>query len=480
VPPFSQAILKKRKLITAGQPLSRDELSDRAHADAVASIPASRKRRLQILVEPSDYVLRNVGDMAMLQTAMARLTELWPGARIRVLTDDPEGLQRFCPDIEPLPTLGRSWWIEDGFLPDRLAGRLPAKFPDWVRTHAPEWVENLWRYKLRRSSGDLQALVQYARAVREADVLVVTGMGGITDAFPNYAKNLLETIGLAVRRRKVVALMGQGIGPLQMPALVSRARAVLPRVDLVALREKRFSSPFLLSLGVLPDRIMITGDDAIAMAYRHCTPTLGTALGVNLRASDYAAVDERLVSQLRGFIQQVTTSLGISLVPVPISNAPGEKDSDTIQQLAPNTKRLDIDASDPTAPALVMQQIQRCRVVITGSYHAAVFALAVGIPAVCIAKSPYYVHKFVGLADMFGPGCEVVLVDEGNLQAQLGSALRNCWTIADSLKPLLLERASQQISLGRNAYARLQEIVERRCAVAKRSDLCCSKRVASH
>ncbi len=34
---------------------------------------------VRIFVEPSDYVLRTVGDMAMLRTAVSRLIQKWPG-----------------------------------------------------------------------------------------------------------------------------------------------------------------------------------------------------------------------------------------------------------------------------------------------------------------------------------------------------------------------------------------------------------------
>ena len=45
---------------------------------------------VRILVEPSDYVLRNAGDMAMLHVAVTRLSSLWPAASIQVLSDTPD------------------------------------------------------------------------------------------------------------------------------------------------------------------------------------------------------------------------------------------------------------------------------------------------------------------------------------------------------------------------------------------------------
>ena len=48
----------------------------------------------------------------------------------------------------------------------------------------------------------------------------------------------------------------------------------------------------------------------------------------------------------------------------------------------------------------------------TGAYHAAVFALAQGIPVVCLSNSPYYLAKFQGLEDLFGVGCTIVTLSE--------------------------------------------------------------------
>ena len=42
----------------------------------------SGRDRSTIVVEPSDYVLRNAGDMAMMQVAMGRLAAMLPDADI--------------------------------------------------------------------------------------------------------------------------------------------------------------------------------------------------------------------------------------------------------------------------------------------------------------------------------------------------------------------------------------------------------------
>ena len=61
------------------------------------------------------------------------------------------------------------------------------------------------------------------------------------------------------------------------------------------------------------------------------------------------------------------------------------------------------DAPVGTSIEGTITTIARCRLVVTGSYHAALFALSMGVPAIGIATSRYYEDKFLGLADQFGP-----------------------------------------------------------------------------
>ena len=155
---------------------------------------------VRVLVEPSDYVLRNAGDMAMLRTAVSRLVQKWPNALIQVLSDEPDALKAFCPEATPLPSAGRQYWLQ--------MVRMPERFPGVVQHHAAKVVEVVWRRKLGwQNRAALTKLREFTKAVANADLVIVTGMGGIADAFPEYATNLLETLALAVRCRRYVAMV---------------------------------------------------------------------------------------------------------------------------------------------------------------------------------------------------------------------------------------------------------------------------------
>jgi hypothetical protein len=61
---------------------------------------------LTIVVEPSDYILRNAGDMAMMQVALTRLAARWPDAEIAVFSDVPDRLPPFAPNVRAVDARG--------------------------------------------------------------------------------------------------------------------------------------------------------------------------------------------------------------------------------------------------------------------------------------------------------------------------------------------------------------------------------------
>jgi colanic acid/amylovoran biosynthesis protein len=373
-----------------------------------------------VLVEPSDYVIRNVGDMSMLEVALTRLATMWPHKQILVLSDTPDVFPRYRPNIVPLTSDGRRAWL----------------------------------------AGSSDALAsEFTRVVATADLLLVAGMGGITDAFPEYAMGVLATLQLAHTNRVPTAMMGQGMGPLEPGELYTRAAEVLPNVNRIALREERAGRPLLLALGVSADRIVTTGDDAIETAYARRRHALGNALGINARAATYSGVGASEIETIREGITRFAGGRELVFVPVPISRVPGEEDAATVRTIL-----RDLDPTSDGGSAVgdarrAIDQIAGCRVVVTGSYHAGVFALAMGIPVVGLASSQYYIDKFLGLADQFPSGCEVVSLRESGAAGALASAIDRLWVVADDRRATLLAAAASQIAASRAAYAGLESLV---------------------
>lgn len=423
---------------------------------------------MRILVETGDYDLMNMGDVAMLQVAVSRLHALWPEATIQVVTRSPERLARFCPHATPLALHAAPSWYKQS-IRTRLYAALPAvtwkgiaQVDQIVRKYLPPLAHQIDRWNAA-FHGDKNHFLH-------ADLVVACGGGYLADSFTIPALLILDTLGIAARLGKPIALFGQGLGPWQQPALAALARHVFPLADLIALRESRFSQPLLDNLGVAAERIAVTGDDAVHLAYAAHQPDLGQGIGVNLRVAAYADVDPALVPLVRDTLHHAAQTYNAPLLPVPIAIGNVEhttfgmqNDIQSIQQLigesAGGSTNQQFDR-----PEDVIAQISECRIVVTGSYHAAVFALAQGIPTVCLTNSTYYTHKFLGLADQFGVGCAVLRLSDAEIGAKLAGAIADAWDSAEAVRPHLLAAAQRQLVASQSAYERLFHLVSARSA----------------
>ncbi|HEX6976232.1 MAG TPA: polysaccharide pyruvyl transferase family protein [Vicinamibacterales bacterium] len=423
---------------------------------------------MHILIDSGSYHCLNVGDVAMLQAAIERFRILFPEASIAVVTNSPENLAVLCPGVEPIPLAGRV-----AFLSDRFLGRadmfVPAplrhaltRIEDGMRRSWPEGLSTLIAAKRALAlRSDFAAPRAYIDAINRADLVVATGAGVFTDAFVENAIGVLTTLDLALRRNIHTAAVGQGLGPVSNDALKRRMADVLTRVDLIALRERRESVHLLDSLGVPADRVAVTGDDAIEMANRHAPQQLGTSLGVNVRLASYAGTSGGIIDVVGPVVTRAASRLDASLTSVPIAHHPDCHDGLTVRDLIGSGAEPADAAPGLRTPDHAMAAVSRCRVVVTGSYHGAVFALAQGIPVVAIAASPYYFNKFAGLAELFEGGCTIVSLVERDAAARLESAIDTAWAGAPAIRESLLQAARVQIEQGRAAYRRLADLVRR-------------------
>lgn len=414
----------------------------------------SRGTSLRILVQGGSYELDNLGDVSMLETLVDRILAAHPGARIAVFSRNHEQLRRISSKVELVPVEAKGEWqlIHRGYI--RLREILPV-FDQGFRQLVPGLYESLLHLKARQ-------LVN-RNEIRKTDLLLLSGGGYITDVFPGQAWSALERIDAAISEGIPFAMFGQGIGPLRDPALLSATRRLLPHARLIAVRERLTSVPVLESLGVAADRIVVTGDDSVEAAYRVRRPGLGTLLGVNLRVADYAGMTTTDVDAVRTPLLQAAREIGAQMVPLPVCVI------DSVESASDATiaARLLLDASDrhdgdervPSTAGALIARVGACRAVVTGSYHAAVFALSQGIPAICLFNCEYYETKFRGLEAQFGAGCEVLDKSAHDFDVSLVHAIALAWNNAEVWRAGLLDAARKQVEAGHAAYDRLWDTI---------------------
>lgn len=411
---------------------------------------------------------QNMGDVSMLQVAVARLKRCWPDASIEVITESPDNLTVYCPGTSSLSRAGRDRWVGDNtilggwhrLLPKRLS-TLVENLTRTLRLRWPTILKRLLylRLKFRDVQNGKQDLAAYLRSLRDADLFVVAGSGGFTDDTRAWNIAILNTIEDALHRDIPVALFGQGVGPLTDADVMRRARKIFPFVNFIALRGGRGGMELLKSMGADTSRVLTTGDEAIELAYDARREELGQGIGVNLRVASYSNVAPHMVERIKPVLHEFAKHYRAPLVPVPIAFHSWANDHLTIQKLLAGFDDRSDGGVTLDTPVKVIKQVGLCRVVVTGAYHAAVFALSQGIPVVCLAKSQDYVSKFLGLEDQFGCGCETVFLRESDFAEELRAALDRAWQSAELVRESLLKAALRQIRASQGAYERVVSMV---------------------
>ncbi len=414
---------------------------------------------MNILIESGDYSLDNMGDVAMLKSTLGRLLEIWPDSVLQVVTEAPERLAKYCPDsqvVVPEYFIGRQIWLSYLISPwfTRLQNTYRWKYPLIFRS----WIERRMLARQRETA----ALRTFFGAVCDADLVVACGGGYLNDVFGEATTRMLSVMRVATQLRKPTALFGQGVGPVRSCELLAQARTCLPSVDLIAIRERRTALPILESIGVSPTRIMVTGDDAIELANRFSAAELGNGIGVGLRVSAYSGLNAHDLAVVGMALRDAARLHGAVLVGVPTFQGDVGSDVTSVGDVLSHGAEFSDGVGRLGSLEQLLRQVSRCRVVVAGTYHAGVFALAQGIPVIGLVRSPYYGAKLLGLADQFGAGCEVLYLDDAEVGEKLVAAIDRAWRSARRVRPLLLEAARRQAEAGRNAYRRLHELVETR------------------
>jgi polysaccharide pyruvyl transferase WcaK-like protein len=404
--------------------------------------PGGGRGPFRALLVAGTYVFDNVGDIAMCQVGAERVRRRHPGADLAVVAASQDlldahglGSTTAVPD-----DAWRSWsklvlrWHRR-FGPATALGRLPFRFPRAFLTAA-----RLLRQEVAPGAAD------WVEQVRSVDLVVLCGMGALHDGSRRRVERMAHLLLLADGAGTPVVAAGQGIGPLTDPELVPLVARALGTVRALGLRESWGSVPTVERLGVPADRWAVTGDDAIQSAVDAGLPDRpGLHLGISLRDNRAAAIPSEVP-------EAVAAAIGAALPGVPlelISMMEKADDPPTVSDLA-LLRRVRPEGDPPATeiPATVpdaLDALARCRLVVTGTYHAAVFAQCLGVPVVALAASDYYRQKMHGALDQFGGAGGVVLDPSApGFVDDLAAALRDGWEQAPSVRDGLRAAAEDQ------------------------------------
>lgn len=421
----------------------------------------------------------------MLSVTIARLRERWPDARIAVLTDTPALLRAYFPEAEGVSVVDTAPWSAPSAL-QLLAGRLGPRVVGpwalgrlrlrvWFRVRLPQRARGAVR-RLRRALRPTAGMdgpqperlpvirsphhPGSAAAAEAASLVLALGGGYVTDADRSQTLRVLNLLDHAHRHGVPVALIGQGLGPLDDPVLCGRAAEVLSAVDFIALRERRIGPEVLRRSGVPVERVLVTGDDAVELAYAARSGSMGSELGVCLRVAGYSPVPPSAQATVGAVVRGEARRHSARLVPLIIAEYRSEDRRSTLPLVA-GAKNVERPLPRYAHPIDVARRVAQCRVVVTGAYHLAVFALSQGISTVALSSSRYYDAKFLGLEDMFGTGLTLVHLQDPALPQTLSDAIGVAWEQAPAVRDELRARARAQIAASREAFDRVFALVDK-------------------
>lgn len=379
---------------------------------------------MRILIEQSDYSHLNYGERVILRAAYSRLKDLFPHASFAVLTRNAEALVIDCPLALPVMVGAPLESAQPRAHPLLLAGK------KWLR---------------RQRQTTLSAQVN--DAMNEADLVVATGGAYLNASFGDHAYKTYEFLSQVAKSGIPFALMGHSFEPFTDDAIKQYAEQILPQAALITCRDSEVSPAILEALDIDERKYYITGDEAVEIVYNVSPAELGSGIGVHLRVDAHAEIGGAEIAWLRPLLHQAIEQFDSDLVPLPFAI---DKDPAPIQTVTGGDGGASVDSVEK-----LLAQFTKCRVVVTSNYHAAVFALAMGISVVGVVNSPTYADKFKGLKSKFHGGVTVIQAH----QEGASEAIYAAWDEAPKLRTELLHTTRKQITAIKGAYTLLRALI---------------------
>lgn len=381
----------------------RADLAPRRPPAVGLDVPSGRV----LVVAPGGVA--NLGDDAITVRGLERLrARVDPGTAIDLVTDGPD-LPVGLPETR---WLGPLIDLVPGLSYDRL-GRLDAALA--VAAESARIGEGHWR----------------ALDPTAYDAAVFLGGGTLASEWSTGLIGPRALLAAALRRADVPhALSGQGLGPLDTAADRSLVGGLVGGAVAVGCRDASSATLARALPGVDPAKVTVTGDDALGLiSARSEAPAGPPYLALTIRAARYVGGGEgdEVVRAWARAADALAVERGWDVVGVALNARHPEPEIATLARIRATTPlkarwRLEDCGPDPRRLVAVMAGAEA---VAAQSFHAALLALAAGVPAVLAATTPYYEAKARGLATLAGLTDALAVADPSDLAASLAEVTRS-------------------------------------------------------
>lgn len=376
---------------------------------------------MNILVDHGAYL--NLGDIAMLESAVARLHHVLPEARLAVIYRELPTKIYQLPFVTPIP----NYEIEP--TGKRIIQPvLPAKADAAARRLT------LFQLALGKRIDTLTVMQNTSAATLNEfsepfDALHLVGGGVLNDVFPLELLKKSALLLTFAAQNKPTVLTGQQLGPFQNPFFKRVLARGLRGAEFVGVREPTTSMALCQEFGLDPTRYALMGEDAfgLAGAGEEQTQKVLSACGVeskkfiamNLRVQyNYAPEFERHVHRMAELAETLAARMEMPLLFVPIATDPESGDSRTAQRVAAEIHRTPVQVLDrpDLSASLVKAVLAHARGAVGVSYHFCNFALSAGVPTVNVYDGRYYTQKAQGQAAFWGDARLALALQNGRVE----------------------------------------------------------------
>ncbi len=374
------------------------------------------KGKMKLLLEHHSNA--NLGDTAMIEGTVQRLTEVLPNWEIHV--PDRPGLRTTLwslPGVHRISDFSVMPMGHNRIAQTRFLWRFHGVWNNFVFKVALRSVGRFHRVgilPLHDGGRKQDAVKSLENFCQQFDALHIVGQSGLVEVFSDCLFQQCCLILAFAEQHKPVIMTGQQLGPLPSAIYRKLVLRVLRRVDFVGLREPTESVSICQEAQLPPQRFEVMGDDSFGMPPapdEHVVFLLNqyglkehAFLAVNVRFASYTEEHRSHLQKIAAIIVKVSRNIGMPIVIVPISL--NEMDSDIRagkelrEALGARDARI-IDNEDLTS-ALIKGVLGKAFGAVCVSYHACTFALSQSVPAICMYDGTYYGQKARGICAYWG------------------------------------------------------------------------------
>lgn len=371
-----------------------------------------------------------------------------------LLVADVAGLSHYHVGDEAILTARLAWFRRE--VPE-LNPVVLSEDPDFTaRVHGvqvlaeprvPRWLDSFWfnPWKRRRFQarvlealcrGMSPALGRALAEVKRSSVLSICGGGSLTSSYGALLRLRSLLAGYALACDVPVVVTGQQIGPLLSGEDEAILRGWLPRAGMVGVRDGDTSVKLGLRAGVPPERLAVTGDDALdlvsmpppvlPMPCRGARPCVGLSLHLPGSRAERTERLAEMVQCLAPWLRSLDAD--ILWLPHLRSSVPYRCDIQLARDFtvaAGLCGRMVVADSPDYLDTHIKHLTGLCDFVVSTRYHGLVFALTSGVPGVGVSQDDYTDAKIKGLYAYFGLDWPVPSMRDPGMPSILAKAWNN-------------------------------------------------------